>query len=86
MILYKSAKVKVHPPEGDFFDIVAGVLQEDDTLTPCLFIICLDYVLRTSVDLMKESGFMLAKARSRRYLARTITDVDYADDINASGK
>ena len=64
----------------DFFNIVAGVLQ-GDTLLPYLFIICLDYELRTSVDLMKENGFTLAKARSRRYPARTITDADYTDDI-----
>ena len=38
-------------------------------------------MLRTSVDLMKENGFTLAKARSRQYPAQTITDVDYADDI-----
>ena len=30
---------------------------------------------------MKENGFMLAKARSRRYPAQTIMDVDYTDDI-----
>ena len=30
---------------------------------------------------MKENGFTLAKARSRIYLARTILDADYADDI-----
>ena len=30
---------------------------------------------------MKESGFKLAKERSRRYPAQTITDADYADDI-----
>ena len=56
-----AAKVKVHSPDGDtdYFDIVAGVLQED-TLAPYLFIICLDYVLRTSMDLMKENGFKLA--------------------------
>ena len=55
-----------HSPDGDpdFFDIVAGVLQKD-TLAPCLFIFCLDYMLRTSIDLMKENGFTLEKARSR---------------------
>ena len=47
-----------------------------------LFIICLDYVLRTSIDIkIRENGFELIKKRSRRYLAKTITDVDYADDI-----
>ena len=60
--------------------IVAGVLQ-GDTLAPYLFIICLDYVLRTSIDKIRENGFELTKKRSRRYPAKTITDADYADDI-----
>ena len=30
---------------------------------------------------MKENGFKPAKKRSRRYLAQTITDADYTDDI-----
>ena len=64
--------------------IVASALQED-TLAPYLFIICLDYVLKTSIDLMKENGFKLAKKRCRRYPAQKITDADYADD-SASGK
>ena len=63
-----------------YFEIVAGVLQ-GDTLAPYLFIICLDYVLRTSIDKIRENGFELTKKRSRRYPATTITDADYADDI-----
>ena len=68
MILYKSTKVKVRLPDGDtdYFNIVAGVLQ-GDTLVPYLFIICLDYVLRTSIDKIRENGFELTKKRSRRY-------------------
>ena len=66
--------------DTDYFNIVAGVLQ-GDTLAPCLFIICLDYMLRTSIDKMKDNGFKLAKERSRRYPAQTIMDVDYTDDI-----
>ena len=62
------------------FDIVAGVLQ-GDTLAPYFFIICLDYVLRTSINKIRENGFELTKKRSRRYPAKTITDADYADDI-----
>ena len=83
-ILYRNTKVKVRSPDGDteYFDIVAGVLQ-GDTLAPYLFIICLDYVLRTSIDKIKENGFELTKKRSRRYPATTITDADYADDIVA---
>ena len=81
MMLYRSTKVKVRSPNGDtdYFDIVAGVLQ-GDTLAPYLFIICLDYELRTSIDKIKENGFQLTK-ESRRYPAQTITDVDYTDDI-----
>ena len=81
-ILYRNTKVKVRSPDGDteYFDIVAGVLQ-GDTLALYLFIICLDYVLRTSIDKIKENGFELTKKRSRRYPAKTITDADYADDI-----
>ena len=60
--------------------IVAGILQ-GDTLAPCLFIICLDYVLRISIDKIRENGFGLTKKRSKRYPAKTITEADYADDI-----
>ena len=81
-ILYRNTKVKVRSPDGDteYFDIVEGVLQ-GDTLAPYLFIICLDYVLRTSIDKIRENGFELTKKRSRRYPEKTITDADYADDI-----
>ena len=66
--------------ETDYFDIEAGVLQ-GDTLAPYFFIICLDYVLRTSIDKMKDNGFKLTKDRSRRYLAHIVTDANYTDDI-----
>ena len=55
--------------------------MQGETLAPNHFIICLDYVLRTSIDKIKEDGFERTKKRSRRYRAKTITDVDYADDI-----
>ena len=64
----------------DFFDVVAGVLH-GDALAPHLFIICLDFVLRPSINLTEENGFTLKKARNRRYPAETITDADYARDI-----
>ena len=61
MMLYENTKEMVRSPDGgsDFFNIVAGILL-GDTLTPYLFI-CLDYVLRTSIDLIKENGFTLKK-------------------------
>ena len=66
-ILYRNTKVKVRSPDGDteYFDIVAGVLQ-GDTLAPYLFIICLDYVLRTSIDQIKENGFELTKKKKQK--------------------
>ena len=81
-ILYRNTKVKVRSPDGDteYFNNVAGVLQ-GDILALYLFIICLDYVLRTSIDKIRDNGFELTKKRSRRYPAKTITDADYADYI-----
>ena len=81
-IIYRNTKVKVCSPDGDtdYFDIVAGVLQRV-MLVLYLFIICLDYVLRTSIDKIRENSFELTKKRSRGYPAKTITDTDYADDI-----
>ena len=75
---YMYACVKVCSPDRDteYFDIVAGVLQ-GDTLVPYLFIICLDYVLRTTIDKIWENSFELTKKRSWRYPAKTITDADY---------
>ena len=63
-MLYKNTEIKVCSPVGDtdYFDIVAGVLQ-GDTSIPYLFIICLDYVPRTYIDLMLENGFKLEKER-----------------------
>ena len=82
-ILYRNTKVKVRSPDGDteYFDIVAGVLQ-GNTLAPYLFIICLDYVLRTSIDKNQRERLRAdKKKRTKRYPAKTITDSDYADDI-----
>ena len=38
---------------------------------PYRFLICLYYVLSTSIDLMKENGFTQAKERNRRYPSHT---------------
>ena len=62
MILCNNTKVYGRSPDGDtdYFDIVTSMLQ-GDTLAPPLFIISLDYVLRTSKDVIKEKSFSLAK-------------------------
>ena len=81
MILYKNTKIKVRSPDWDteYFIVVAVLLG--DTLAPYIFIICLDDVLRTSINKIRENGFELKKKRSRRYPAKTNTDADNADDI-----
>ena len=69
----------VRSPDGgiNFFDKTAGVLQEV-TLAPFLFIVCLDYVLRKSMNI--NLGFIFMEKR-RRHPAIKITDIDYADDL-----
>ena len=66
MMLYRNTKVKICSPDEDIdnFHIVAGMLQRD-TLAPYLFIICLDYVLRTSIDKMKEK-FQANKGKKQK--------------------
>ena len=43
--------------ETDFFDIVT-VDSQENTLASYLFKLCLDYVLRISIDLTKEADDM----------------------------
>ena len=59
-MVYKNMKAMIHSLDSDtnFFD--RGVLQ-GDKLAPYLFIVCLDYVLQMSKDLIKENGFTLKK-------------------------
>ena len=68
--LYANITSTIRTPDGnfDFFEVLAGVLQ-GDTLAPYLFIIALDYVLRTLIDKHSELGFTLQPRRSRRYPA-----------------
>ena len=69
-------------PEGETepFDILAGILQ-GDTFAPFLFIIVIDYIMRISVDTMKENGLMYQPRKSSRYPSLHVTDADFADDI-----
>ena len=82
ILFYINTKVKVCSMDRDTesFGIVTGVLRGDAN-TSYLFIIYLDYMHGTSIDLIKENSSTLEKARSRWYPALTITDADYADDI-----
>ena len=80
-ILYRNTKMNVCSPDGDRLLRHCSRSTQGDTQAPYLFTICLDYVLRTSIDKIKENSFELTKKRSRRYSGKTITDADYADSI-----
>ena len=57
MKLYINTKAKVHSPDGEtnFFVLDTEVLQ-GNKLIPYQFIICLDYVSQTSIDLIRGNG------------------------------
>ena len=81
---YKNTKLMVCSPDGDtdFFNIVTGVLQ-GDILALYWFILSLDYVLQTSIVLIKEKCFTLKKSINRRY--STKTDAGCINDIALLG-
>ena len=70
--------------DADFFDIAAEDLL-GNIYASYLFIICLDYVFQTSLDLIKENGFTLKKKRkqkrTKRYPAKTKTNTDNKDNL-----
>ena len=71
IMLYKNTKVSLHTKwRHTLLWHFAGVLQED-TLAPYLFIICLDYILQTSIGLMKENGFTLKKTPKKQTIPHT---------------
>ena len=78
MILYKSTKTMICILYGDTdsFDIGHRVRQ-GDTSTVYLLAICEDYVLRMSIDLMKEKYLTFnQKARRRLYPTELIKHND----------
>ena len=82
MIVYINTRAMVISPDGDtpFFKITTGDLQ-GDTIEPFLFIICLDYVLRKSIDCNTELGFNITERKSTIYPAVNMTNADYVDNI-----
>ena len=62
-LLYKNTTAKVISPDGDtsFLPILSGVLQ-GDTLALYLFIIAVDYAMRTAISNLDDWGFTLEKS------------------------
>ena len=81
-VLYTNTRSSIITPDGETesFDILSGILQ-GDTLAPFLFIIVIDYIMRISVDTMKENGLLYQPRRSSRHPDLFITDADFADSI-----
>ena len=79
-VLYtnSSSAVMVDGNISNPFSVSTGVLQ-GDVLAPFLFIILVDYLLLRSSD--SGSGVLTHLRKSRRYPAKVINDLDFADDI-----
>ena len=83
--LYNGAQARVRTQDSltDPFYLTKGVLQ-GDTLAPYLFVIIMDWVLRTAIP---DSSLAYVFSRgARRKPGIYITDLDYADDIAIVGK
>ena len=80
--MYCNTEAKVHSPDGetDFYAILAAVLQ-GHTLVLYLFIVSLDYAMRSVTEGFKDLGFTLHERRSRGNPTVMITDTDLAGNI-----
>ena len=80
-VLYKNSKSAVMVDGGlsDPFDVTTGVLQ-GDVLAPFLFVVLVDYLLKKAM-LQLDSGVVIHPRRSRRHPAKSLNDLDFADDI-----
>ena len=56
-------------------------MLQGDTLAPYLFIIVMDFILRTALDGDSSLGLKIKNGTTRRYPAKYLTDLAYADDI-----
>ena len=79
--LYNNSKsaVMVDGNISDPFEVSSGVLQ-GDVLAPFLFIVLVDYLLKKATSDV-GTGVVTHPRRSRRYPAKVINDLDFADDI-----
>ena len=80
-VLYKNSKSAVMVDGGlsDPFDVTTGVLQ-GDVLAPFLFVVLVDYLLKKATSQL-DSGVVTHPRRSRRHPAKSLNDLDIADDI-----
>ena len=81
MALYCNTQAAVVTPDGpsDIFPTSSGVLQ-GDTLAPFIFVLVLDWVLRTGLP-TTDDGFLLCRRRSSRHVEKRLAVLAYADDL-----
>ena len=81
MAVYQDTRAAVVTPDGlsDIFYTSSGVLQ-GDTLAPFLFVILLDWVLRTALP-SPDDGFLLQRRVGRRTPEKRLSVLAYADDL-----
>ena len=81
MALYCATRAAVMTPDGlsDSFETSSGVLQ-GDTLAPFLFVLVLDWVLRTALP-TDEDGILLRRRVGRRQPEKRLSVLGYADDF-----
>ena len=80
-VLYTNSQsaVLVDGNVSDPFLVTTGVLQ-GDVLAPFLFIVLIDYLMTMATE-GTDSGVETHPRRSRRYPAKVLNDLDFADDI-----
>ena len=81
MAVYQDTRAAVVTPDGlsDIFYTSSGILQ-GDTLAPFLFVILLDWVLRTALP-SPDDGFLLQRRVGRRTPEKRLSVLAYADDL-----
>src|SRR5205085_5495342 len=79
--MYQSTTTSVQTSDGptESFETTSGVLQ-GDSLSPFLFIIVMDWIIRTSIP-DDSNGLVLNKRRSSRYPESRLSLAAYADDL-----
>ena len=73
-----SSAVMVDGGITESFDVTTRMLQ-DDVFTPFLFIIVVDHLLGNTCE--ADSGAVTHPRQSRQYPAKSLNDLDFADDI-----
>jgi len=84
MSLYTDTTAIVLTSDGhtDPFHVSKGILQ-GDTLTPFLFVLAVDWMMRRALtlELIAECGICVTPRRSSHDPAYYLSDLDFADDI-----